>query len=275
VFARRDRLNNWSVPTVDLNADLAEGDRLTPSDTVVLDQVTSVSIACGFHAGGPRVMRDTAIACVERGVTIGAHVSYRDREGFGRRVVEIEAGRLLEDLVDQCVELQKAVGAAGGSVAYLKPHGALYRRMGVDEHVAAAVCEAASRQAIGVLVAEAGGVVVELARRAGLRVVHEGFPDRAYGPDGRLVDRGVPGAVLTDAHEVGRRALSLVHRGGVESIDGEWTRVSAETLCIHGDSPDAARTARAVRAALDNGGVTVRPFVDPPRPGAGPSCARA
>jgi UPF0271 protein len=261
------------MPAIDLNADLAEGDSLTPSDVAVLDAVTSVSIACGFHAGGPAVMRDTARACVERGVSIGAHVSYRDREGFGRRVVDVEAAQLLEDLVEQCADLAEIARSVGGEVAYLKPHGALYHQMGVDLSVATVICEAATRQAVAVLVAE-GGVVTDLARRAGLRVVNEGFPDRAYRSDGRLVDRAVAGSVITDAGEVARRALSMVDRGGVESIDGEWTSVGVETLCIHGDSPGAAQAARVVRAALVDAGVTVRSFVDPPRDDGGPSCTR-
>ncbi len=261
------------MPAIDLNADLAEGDSLTPSDVAVLDAVTSVSIACGFHAGGPAVMRDTARACVERGVSIGAHVSYRDREGFGRRVVDVEPAQLLEDLVEQCADLGEIAHSVGGEVAYLKPHGALYHQMGVDVSVAAVVCEAAARQAIDVLVAE-GGVVADLARRAGLRVVTEGFPDRAYRSDGTLVDRAVAGAVITDAGEVARRALSMVGRGGVESIDAEWTSLGVETLCIHGDSPGAAQAARTVRAALVDAGVTVRSFVGPPRDDGAPSCTR-
>jgi 5-oxoprolinase (ATP-hydrolysing) subunit A len=273
--AHVDPLNNWSVPEIDLNADLGEGDTLTPSDAAVLDAVTSVSIACGFHAGGPSVMRETVRACVERGVTVGAHVSYRDREGFGRRVVEVEPARLVEDLIEQCVDLAEIAAALGAEVAYVKPHGALYHQMGADPHVAAAVCEAASQQAVGVLVTQGRGQVDGLAGRAGLRVVHEGFPDRAYRQDGTLVDRGVAGAVITDADQVGRRALSLATRGGVESITGEWATVAAQTLCIHGDSPTAAPTARAVRAALIDGGVTLRPFVEPPSGDDPPSCTYA
>jgi 5-oxoprolinase (ATP-hydrolysing) subunit A len=267
-------LDNWPVPAIDLNADLAEGDSLTPGDAAVLAAVTSVSVACGFHAGGPSVMRDTARACVDHGVIIGAHVSYRDREGFGRRVVEVETALLVGDLVEQCLGLQEVAGSVGGEVAYLKPHGALYHRMGIDPLVASAVCEAAVRQGISVLVA-AGGIVTELAREAGLRVVDEGFPDRAYRSDGKLVERGAAGALVIDPDEVGRRALSLVGRGGVESITGEWTRVAAETLCIHGDAADAARTARAVRDALTEAGVTVRPFVERPRDDHAPPCTRA
>ena len=263
------------MPEIDLNADLAEGDSLTPSDAAVLDAVTSVSIACGFHAGGPSVMRETVRACMERGVTVGAHVSYRDREGFGRRVVEVEPAVLVEELHRQCVDLSEIARSLGTEVAFVKPHGALYHQMGSDPQVAAAVCEAASRQAVGVLVAQGFGQVVDLARRAGLRVVHEGFPDRAYRSDGRLVDRGVAGAVITDPDHVGLRALSLAGRGGVESITGEWTPVAAETLCIHGDSPTAAQTARTVRTALIDAGVTVRSFVDPPSGDGAPSCTYA
>ena len=177
--AHVDPLDNWSVPEIDLNADLGEGDSLTPSDAAVLDAVSSVSIACGFHAGGLSVMRETVHACVERGVTVGAHVSYRDREGFGRRVVEVEPALLVEDLIEQCVDLAEIAASLGAEVAYVKPHGALYHQMGSDSLVAAAVCEATSRQAVGVLVTQGRGHVVDLARRAGLRVVHEGFPDRA------------------------------------------------------------------------------------------------
>jgi 5-oxoprolinase (ATP-hydrolysing) subunit A len=259
-------VNNWSMPEIDLNADLAEGDALTPSDVAVLDAVTSVSVACGFHAGGPSVMRETVRACVERGVTVGAHISYRDREGFGRRVVEVEPARLVEDLVQQCLDLAEIARSLGAEVAYVKPHGALYHQMGSDPLVAAAVCEATSRQGVGVLVAQ-GGPVVDLARQAGLRVVQEGFPDRAYRSDGALVDRGIAGAVITDPDEVGRRACSLVGRGGVEAINGEWTPVAVETLCIHGDSPAAAQNARTVRTALIDAGVTLRSFVEPPSGG--------
>lgn len=272
--AHVDPLNNWPVPEIDLNADLAEGDALTPSDAAVLAAVTSVSIACGFHAGGPSVMRETVSACVEREVTIGAHVSYRDREGFGRRVVEVDPAVLLEDLVEQCVALAEIAGSLGGEVAYLKPHGALYHQMGSDPLVATAVCEATARQAIGVLVAEPGGQVVDLARQAGIRVVHEGFPDRAYHSDGTLLDRGLAGAVISDPDRVARRALSLAARGGVESVTGEWTPVAAETLCIHGDSPTAAQTARGVRAALVDAGVTLVSFVEPPTADGAPSCTQ-
>jgi UPF0271 protein len=270
------------VPVVDLNADLAEGDVLSPSDVGVLASVTSASLACGFHAGNRAVMRATAAACVERGTVIGAHVSYRDRAGFGRRELDVDPDQLVEDITEQCSTLGEVVVAAGGRVAFVKPHGALYNRMGTDAEVARAVVAAvgaaagaarAERSGLGgqpggVLVAQWGSAVVAPAMEAGLRVVFEGFPDRGYQPDGRLADRSDPRGLVSDPEASGRRAVSLVLRHGVEAVDGTWARIKAGTLCIHGDAPDAPSRARAVRAALEGAGITVAPFL---RPGEGPA----
>jgi UPF0271 protein len=249
------------VRIIDLNADVAEGGALEPTDLAVLDSVTSASLACGFHAGNRTVMRATAAACVHRGIAIGAHVSFRDREGFGRRPVDVAQARLVADIVEQCELLAEEVGAAGGTVEFVKPHGALYNLMGVDPGVADAMVEALGHQGAGVLVAQAGTGVVAQARRAGLRVVLEGFPDRGYLGDGRLAPRGEPGALIDDPGAAGRRAVSLARRQGVEAVDGTWTVVQVETLCIHGDSPGAAASARAVRAALEAEGITLRSFI--------------
>jgi len=251
---------------VDLNADLAEGDVLSPGDLGLLDAVTSASLACGFHAGGPDLMRTTAAACVARRVVIGAHVSYRDREGFGRRAMDVPPAVLVGDIVDQWEALAAQVGAVGGGIAFVKPHGALYDRMGVDRTVAASVVEAVRQVGGGMLVAQAGTVVVDPARGAGIRVVPEGFPDRAYLADGRLAPRRGPGALIEDPEVVGRRALSLVREGGADAVDGTWTAVEVETLCLHGDSPGAADAARAVREALEGAGIVVRPFTGGPGP---------
>jgi UPF0271 protein len=236
-----------------------------------LDAVTSASLACGFHAGDPDLMRTAAAACLARGVAIGAHVSYRDREGFGRRAMDVAPGALVQDIVEQWETLAAPVGAVGAAISFVKPHGALYQRMGVDPTVADAVVEAVGQLGVGVLVAQAGTVVVAPARRAGLRVVPEGFPDRAYLADGRLAPRQGKGALIEDPEVVGRRALSLARDGGLEAMDGAWTAVEAETLCLHGDSPGAADAARAVRAALAVAGIVVRAFAggrghDPGRP---------
>jgi UPF0271 protein len=249
------------MPVVDLNADLAEGDVLSDGDRGVLESVTSASLACGFHAGGAAVMRSTAAVCVARGVAIGAHVSYRDRQGFGRRPLDVDPASLGRDIVEQWTVLTEQVEAVGGTVSFVKPHGALYHRMGVDPSVADAVVGAAARVGASALVAQAGTVVDGAAARVGLRVVAEGFPDRAYLADGRLVPRSRPGALVEEASAVGARAVALTVHGGTEAIDGTWTPVRAETLCIHGDAEGAADTARAVRAALEAAGVTVRSFL--------------
>ena len=229
--------------------------------------VTSASLACGFHAGNRSVMRAAAAVCVARGVTIGAHVSFRDREGFGRRAVGVDPSVARDDMVEQITVLAEVVAAEGGRLSYVKPHGALYNQMGSDPAMAAAVVEAIAGSGIGAVMAQFATAVAGPATDAGLSLVAEGFPDRGYRPDGRLVPRPEPGALVDDPAVVGRRALSLVVRGGVESVDGSWTPVEVETLCVHGDAPDAAGTARAVRDALEAGGVVVRPFVAEPPSG--------
>jgi 5-oxoprolinase (ATP-hydrolysing) subunit A len=254
-------LNTGTMEAVDLNADLAEGETLTAADRAVLEVVTSANLACGFHAGNRALMREAAAVCHDRGIAIGAHVSYRDREGFGRRVVERAPELLVGDIVEQCTALTEEAGVVGGRVEYVKPHGALYHRMGVDPSVAAAVVDAVRHGPAPVLVAQPGTVVVEAARQAGVRVVFEGFPDRGYLASGALTDRGGPGAVIDDPATVAARARSLVERGGVAAVDGAWTRVEVDTLCIHGDTPGAAAAARAVRSALEAAGILVRSFL--------------
>ncbi len=250
-----------SVVSIDLNADLAEGSALSRSDVAVLASVTSASLACGFHAGSRGVMRDTAAAALAHGVVIGAHVSFRDREGFGRRAIEVGAVQLVDDILEQCQALDQEVKSVGGTVAFVKPHGALYNMMGTDSSTAAAVVDAVARHGSRVLVAQAGSAAVDPARRAKIRLVPEGFPDRAYLAGGRLAPRDDPGAVIGDPAAVARRAVSLIGRGGVDAVDGIWTPVEVETLCIHGDSPGARRVARAVRVALEAEGIILAPFV--------------
>jgi UPF0271 protein len=259
--------------TVDLNADLGEGETVTTTDLAVLHEVTSVSIACGFHAGNPMVMEAMARACVERGLTIGAHVSYRDRVGFGRRVLAIEPDVLAADIVEQGTLLGDIVRSIGGTVAFVKPHGALYNQMGVDPEAASVVVSAVARLVAAELVeprlvAQAGTRVVDAARESGLTAVSEGFPDRGYSSDGRLAPRQSPGGLVAIPGEAGRRAVAMVVDGGVESVDGRWTAIRADTLCIHGDAPDADHRARAVRSALQFAGISLRPFA-PAQPATG------
>jgi 5-oxoprolinase (ATP-hydrolysing) subunit A len=245
---------------VDLNADLGEADSLLPSDLAILSSVTSANVACGFHAGSREVMLATCRAAVDRGVVVGAHVSYRDREGFGRRPLEVAAEVLLADLVEQLEALAAEADRAGTAVAYAKPHGALYHRMGIDREVAEVVVEALGRGEVGTLLAPPGSTVVEVARSAGLSVALEAFADRAYRADGTLVPRGEPGAVVDDPSEVARRAVSLVVDGRVRGEDGSWVAVACDSLCIHGDTLGAAEAVGAVREALGSAGVSIAPF---------------
>jgi len=249
------------VPVIDLNADLAEGDILGAVDLALLELVTSASLACGFHAGNRTVMREAAAACVRHGVVIGAHVSYRDREGFGRRSLGVAPDRLAGDLVAQWEALAEEAAAVGATVAYVKAHGALYNTMAVDDDVAGVIVAALAPHCT-VLVAPPGSAVETPARAAGMRVVTEGFVDRHYGTDGRLVPRDRPDALVDDDGTAGARARSLTVSGGVTAVDGTWLPLEVETLCLHGDHPGALRRARAVRHALGSAGVTVGPFVD-------------
>ncbi len=248
---------------IDLNADLGEGFgawTLTDDDAL-LDVVTSANVACGFHAGDPVIMRRVTARAVERGVRIGAQVGYRDLAGFGRRDMDVAPHALRDDVLYQYGALQAMAEVAGGAVAYVKPHGALYNRIAIDEGQAAAVVEAvcAIRPGSPVL-ALPGSVFARLAADAGLRPVAEAYPDRGYLADGRLVPRSRPGALVAGAATVAARAVRLATEGRVGSADGQDVTVRAESLCLHGDSPGAAGTARAVRAALEAAGVALRPF---------------
>ena len=247
------------MPVIDLNADLAEGEGWTDADLALLDHVTSASLACGFHAGGPPIMRAAAAACVERGVVIGAHVSYRDRDGFGRRHLDVAPDRLAADVVEQWEALVAEAAEVGARVAYVKPHGALYHRMATDAEVAAAVIGALATRC-PVLVAPPASAATGPAGAAGVRLVAEGFCDRGYDARGQLLPRGHHDALVDDPAAVGARARSLATGRGLSAADGTWVALEVETLCIHGDRPGAARRARAVRHALAEAGVPVRSF---------------
>ena len=223
--------------TVDLNADL--GEEVT-DDLALLAVVTSANVACGYHAGSVEVMRTVCAHAVELGVVVGAQVSYADRANFGRVTLEVAPHVLREQVADQVGTLGEIARACGTEVRYVKPHGALYHRTQDDAEQAAAVLAGSE----GLPVLGMAGALLEQARGAGRRVLREGFPDRGYGPDGRLLPRGEPGAVLTDEEEIAARAVALA--GEVDSV------------CVHGDTPGAVRHARAVRRALEAAGWTLR-----------------
>ena len=231
------------MTTVDLNADLGESEQrwATGEDVALLDIITSANVCCGAYAGTLRLIRETCAADVARGVVIGAQVGYPDRAGFGRAPYETSSADLTDEIARQVSLLASIAHAVGGSVAYVKPHGALYNRIADDEVQAAAVVAAVSGLP---LMGLPGSTSLRLAEAAGLPTIAEGFADRAYTASGRLVPRSEPGAVLSDPRDVGAQAVALL--GSVESI------------CVHSDSPDAVTLARAAREALEAAGATVQ-----------------
>lgn len=251
------------MDTLDLNSDLGEsfGRWVLGDDEAMLGLVTSANVACGFHAGDPTTLRRTCAAAASRDVVVGAQVGYRDLAGFGRRFVDVAPAELADDVVYQIGALDGMCRVAGTSVRYVKPHGALYNAIvhhsAQAEAVVAAVRDySPSLPVLGL----PGSEFLRAAERAGLRTVPEFFVDRGYTPDGTLVPRSSPGAVLDDPVSVTERVLRLVTDGVVEAVDGSTVRVAAASACVHGDSPGAVEMARAVRAGLAEAGVTVRAF---------------
>ena len=249
--------------TVDLNADLGEGFGVwrLGDDDALLGLVTSANVACGFHAGDPSTMRRVCTRAVEAGVAIGAQVSYRDLAGFGRRFVDVEPAELADDVLYQLAALDGVARASGGRVRYVKPHGALYNAVVTHEAQAAAVVAAVrdldpSLPVLGL----PGSALLRAAADAGLRTVAEGFADRGYTPDGTLVPRREPGALVHDPAAVAARAVRMAADGRVEAVDGSTVAVEVESVCVHGDTPGAVELARAVRTALTGAGLGPAPF---------------
>jgi UPF0271 protein len=251
------------MTSIDLNADLGEGFgrwRLT-DDEQLLTVVTSANVACGFHAGDPATMRRVCALAAERGVRIGAQVSYRDLAGFGRRAMDVPPAELAAEVAYQIGALEVFARAAGSRVSYVKPHGALYNRVVHDEVQAGAVVD-------GVLLADAtlpvlglpGSRLLHLADKAGLPPVTEAFADRAYTDQGTLVPRGQSGAVVCDPDAVVERSLDLARSGEVTAHSGARIAVRARSLCLHGDTPGAVDLARRVRERLETSGVRVEAF---------------
>jgi 5-oxoprolinase (ATP-hydrolysing) subunit A len=248
---------------IDLNADLGEGFGVwrLGDDEGLLDVITSANVACGFHAGDPTTMRRVCGWADERGVRIGAQVSYRDLAGFGRRRLEISADELSADVLYQLGALAGFARAAGSRVSYVKPHGALYNTAADDPVQAGAIAEAVAAYDRSLpLLGLAGSQLALAAAAHGLGFVAEAFADRAYRADGRLVARTEAGAVHAEPAVVVAQALSIVQAGAVLGPTGAAVPVVAESLCLHGDTPGAVGLAHAVRAALTAAGVTVGPF---------------
>ena len=252
------------APSVDLNSDLGEGYGVwrLGDDEAMLKVVTSANIACGFHAGDPLTLRRTVVAAAERGVRVGAQVSYPDLAGFGRRFIDIDPDELAAGVIYQIGALDGLARAAGSRVSYVKPHGALYNAIVRHEAQAAAVVGAVSDYDPDLpVVGLPGSLFLRLAAAAGLRTVAEAFADRGYRPDGSLVPRTAAGAMLHDPAAIAARVLGMVCDAAVTAVDGSRVSVRPDSVCVHGDTPGAVAIAQAVRAALLDNGVRLQAFV--------------
>ena len=251
------------MTSIDLNSDVGEsfGRWTLGDDAAMFSSVSSANVACGFHAGDPTVIRRTCRNAADAGVVIGAHVGYRDLAGFGRRFLDISPSELADDVVYQIGALQALAAAEGTKVQYVKPHGGLYNAIVSHTAQARAVVDAVKSVDSGLpIMGLPGSEVLRLAEEAGLRAVTEAFADRAYNPDGTLVSRAQPGAVLHDPAEVAEHVLRMATEQSVRTIDGSILKIRAESICVHGDSPGAVAMATAVKSALADAGISIGAF---------------
>jgi 5-oxoprolinase (ATP-hydrolysing) subunit A len=250
-----------SVRRVDLNCDMGEsyGRWTLGADAEIMPHITSANIACGFHGGDPHVMRQTVELALRHDVAIGAHPGLPDLMGFGRRRMDLTPQELYDYLVYQTGALREVVTLAGSALQHLKPHGILYTMMDADEDLA----EAAGATSLAmklILLTAASGKYDARCRKMGARVASEGFADRAYQPDGRLVPRKIEGALITDPRAAAAQAVRLATEGRVRTLTGAEIDISVQTICCHGDTPGAPVIVRAVREALENAGCHVQPL---------------
>ena len=249
-----------SMKAVDVNCDVGESESaLRPRDEKLLRYVTSANIACGYHAGDPNVMAATITVCRKRGVGIGAHPSFPDREGFGRRKMEVHEEKLFHMLVYQVGALDGLARSLNARVFHVKAHGALYNMACRRRDYADAIARCA--KVLGkALLAPAGSRMEASARAAGIKFAAEGFVDRGYLSDGSLAPRGRPGALIVDPEEAASRALRILDGSPIEAVDGGRVEIRAQSLCVHGDTPGAPLIAREVVSRLRSAGFRPRPL---------------
>ncbi|MGM7671224.1 LamB/YcsF family protein [Microbacterium sp. A93] len=249
---------------IDLNSDVGEsfGSYTMGDDAAIFRSVSSANVACGFHGGDPSIIAQTCRDAVAAGITVGAHVSYHDLAGFGRRFLDCSPTELADDVLYQIGALEAMAARSGTAVRYVKPHGALYNAIvHHTEHARAVVDAVKAFNPDLPLLLLPGSVAAEIARAEGLQVVSEAFADRAYTPEGTLLSRSEAGAVLQDEREVTARMVRLATEGVLTAVDGTDLRVEAASICVHSDTPGAVAMAAAVRAGLEEAGVRIGSFV--------------
>ncbi len=250
---------------VDINSDMGEsyGRYTLGNDAGLMPLITSANIACGLHAGDPLVMQQTIQLAVKAGVAVGAHPGHPDLQGFGRRNLDLSPDEVEAFTLYQIGALAGFAKAAGIELSHVKSHGALFHQAASDRVIAASFASAVKKFSPSlILVALAGSLLADMGKEMGLRVVNEGFPERAYNPDGSLMSRKLPGAVIHSPEEAAKNALSLVTNGIQVTSGGQIKKHTVDTLCIHGDSPNALNVAEAVHAALVKAGVKIVPMRD-------------
>jgi UPF0271 protein len=250
--------------TIDLNSDLGEsyGPWRMGDDGAMLGLVTSANVACGGHAGDPETMFDTLSFAHERGVVVGAHPGYADRDGFGRRLIPCTTGEIERLIATQVGALMGVAALVGTPVRYVKPHGALGNLACDDRDVADAIIRAVAAISPKLAILAISGTELEAAsRRRGLATYSEIFADRAYLPTGRLVPRRRPGAMIEDTQAAAARLVDFLATGAMPTLDGPAIPLEAHSICVHGDSEGAIAMARAVREKLTSEGVALEPFL--------------
>jgi 5-oxoprolinase (ATP-hydrolysing) subunit A len=245
---------------IDLNADVGEsfGVYSLGADAALMRSITSASIAAGFHAGDPSVLRRTINLAKSHGVAIGAHPGFPDLVGFGRRELRVAPAEAEDFVLYQIAAVAGVAAAEGVKLQHVKPHGALFNMASRDAALAAAIAKAvAAFDHSLILFGLPGSEILRAGRAAGLRVAAEIFADRTYEPDGSLTPRSRPGSVIHDAGEVASRAVRMITERAVDAVDGTIVALEADTICVHGDTPGAEQLAAGLRARLEAAGVTV------------------
>jgi UPF0271 protein len=250
--------------SVDLNSDIGEGFGRYEfgTDESIVHEVTSVNIACGFHAGDPVIMSKTVKLAMKYSRSIGAHPSFPDLMGFGRREMVLSDEEIRDYMIYQLGSLHAFLRCNGGKMTHVKPHGALYNMATYDSKIANSIVQAIHDfDRTLIVVGLFGSELIEASKKKGLRFANEVFADRAYNDDGTLVSRKIDGAVLEDIDEIVKRAVSMVKDGIVKSVNGKEIKVKADTICVHSDTPNAPEMAKNLREALLKAGLEVKRLI--------------